>query len=74
MSKTDMPWLDVAQPFKPVTDSFAISLRSLRMGDLFHQKYPQNVFDWLKRYKPVERVGETILVYNISDAETARPD
>lgn len=64
-----MPPFDVAQPFKPVTGWFAISLRALRVGAVFHETYPQNAFDWLKRYQPVGRVGKTILLYNIPGSD-----
>jgi hypothetical protein len=65
MSKTDLPSFEVAQPSRPVSGWFAISLRSLRMGDVFHETYPQNAFDWLSQYQPVQRVGQTILLYHI---------
>jgi hypothetical protein len=67
MSKTNLPPFEVAQPSTPVSGWFAISLRSLRMGDVFHETYPQNAFDWLNQYQPVQRVGQTILVYYIPD-------
>jgi 4-amino-4-deoxy-L-arabinose transferase-like glycosyltransferase len=67
MSKTDLPPFEVAQPSRPVAGWFAISLRSLRAGDVFHETYPQNAFDWLRQYQPVQRVGQTILLYHIPD-------
>jgi hypothetical protein len=51
MSKTDLPPFEVAQPSTPISGWFAISLRSLRMGDVFHETYPQNAFDWLSQYQ-----------------------
>lgn len=71
MSKITMPEFDVPQPYQPVTGWFAISLRALRFGDLFHSTYPPDAFDWLKRYQPVAHIGKTILLYNIPN-ETSR--
>ena len=68
MSQVDLPTFQVAQASKPVAGWFAISLRALRTGDLFHESYPQNAFDWLKSYQPVQQVGSTILLYYIPDA------
>jgi hypothetical protein len=67
MTQADLPSFDVAQPSQPVTGWFAISLRALREGDVFHQSYPQNAFDWLSPYRPVQRVGKTILLYYIPE-------
>ena len=63
MSKVGLPQFDVPQPFQPVTGWFAISLRALRFGDLFHSTYPPGAFAWLSRYQPVAHVGKTILLY-----------
>jgi 4-amino-4-deoxy-L-arabinose transferase-like glycosyltransferase len=68
MSQADLPTFQVAQASEPVAGWFAISLRALRTGDLFHESYPQNAFDWLKSYQPVQQVGSTILLYYIPDA------
>jgi hypothetical protein len=65
MSKTDLPSFEVAQPSRPAAGWFAISLRSLRAGDVFHETYPQNAFDWLSQYQPVQRIGQTVLLYYI---------
>ncbi|MGA7894763.1 MAG: glycosyltransferase family 39 protein [Candidatus Sulfotelmatobacter sp.] len=65
MSKMGLPEFDVPQPYQPVTGWFAISLRALRFGDVFHTTYPPDAFAWLSRYQPVARVGKTILLYNI---------
>jgi hypothetical protein len=67
MSRADMPEFAVAQPFKPASGWFAISLRALRFGDLFHQTYPPDAFAWLSQYQPVARAGKTILLYYIPD-------
>jgi len=73
MSKTDMPQFDVPQPYQPVKGWFAISLRALRFGDLFHHTYPPDAFAWLSRYQPVARVGKTILLYYIPDTADMTP-
>jgi hypothetical protein len=62
-----LPNFDVAEPYRPVKGWFAISLRALRFGDVFHRTYPPEGFAWLKQYKPVERVGKTILLYHLPD-------
>jgi Dolichyl-phosphate-mannose-protein mannosyltransferase len=67
MSKMGMPEFEVPQPYQPVTGWFAISLRALRFGDLFHSSYPPDAFAWLSRYQPVARVGKTILLYYIPE-------
>jgi hypothetical protein len=75
MSKTDFPEFDVPEAYQPLKGWFAISLRALRFGDLFHSTYPPDAFAWLSRYQPVARVGKTILLYHIpedSPGSTAR--
>jgi hypothetical protein len=68
MSKMNLPEFDIPQPYQPVTGWFAISLRALRFGDLFHTTYPPDAFAWLDRYQPVARVGKTVLLYDIPEA------
>jgi len=65
MSRMGLPSFDVPPPFQPVSGWFAISRRAQRFGDVFHKTYPPGAFAWLDRYQPVERVGKTILLYNI---------
>jgi len=65
MTRVDLPIFTVPEPFQPVTGWFAISLRSLRMGDVFHTTNPPNSFAWLNRYQPVEQIGKTIRLYYI---------
>jgi 4-amino-4-deoxy-L-arabinose transferase-like glycosyltransferase len=67
MTKMDLPDFAVPQPFQPVTGWYAISLRALRLGDLFHTTYPPGAFAWLRPYQPVARVGKTILLYHIPE-------
>jgi hypothetical protein len=67
MSKMGLPEFDVPQPYQPVTGWFAISLRALRLGEVFHSSYPRDAFGWLNRYQPVARVGKTILLYYIRE-------
>jgi len=73
MTQTDLPSFEVAQPSRPVTGWFAVSLRALREGDVFHNEYPQNAFDWLSGYRPVQQVGKTILLYYIPDTMDSGP-
>ena len=67
MTKIDLPSFDIPQPYQPVTGWFAISLRALRFGDLFHTTYPPEAFAWLERYEPVAHIGKTILLYYIPE-------
>jgi len=59
------PPFEVPRPHQPVTGWFAISARSLRFGDVFHETYPPDAFEWLNAYQPVGRVGKTIWLYYI---------
>ena len=63
MTQMELPAFDILPPFKPVTGWVAISLRSLRVGDVFHATYPSNAFAWLNQRQPVEKIGKTILLY-----------
>jgi|SRR5271169_2146424 len=67
LSKMGLPEFDTPRPYHPVTGWFAISLRALRFGDVFHRTYPPDAFAWLSRYRPVARVGKTILLYYIPE-------
>ncbi len=67
MTQTDLPAFDVARPSKPVGGWFAVSLRSLRTGTVFHENYPQNAFDWLSQYQPVQHIGKSILLYKLPE-------
>ena len=71
MSKMDLPAFEVPPPSQPVTGWLAISLRSLRFGDLFHTTYPPGSFAWLNGRQPVERVGKTILLYYFPPASSS---
>ncbi|MGC1372921.1 MAG: glycosyltransferase family 39 protein [Candidatus Sulfotelmatobacter sp.] len=70
LSKAGLPEFTIAQPYQPVRGWFAISLRALHAGDLFHTTYPQDSFAWVQTYRPVVRVGKTILLYNIAPEKT----
>ncbi len=72
MSRMNLPRFDIPSPFQPVTGWFAISLRSLRMGDFFHTTYPPGAFGWLGQSQPVAKIGKTILLYYIPPG--AAPD
>jgi hypothetical protein len=63
MSRMNLPAFQTPPPFQPVTGWLAISLRSLRMGDVFHTTYPPGAFAWLDGQRPVEQVGKTIRLY-----------
>lgn len=63
MSQMNLPAFETLPPFQPVTGWVVISLRSLRLGDVFHTTYPPDSFAWLNQRQPVERIGKTILLY-----------
>lgn len=72
-TQMNLPQFDVPQAYRPVTGWFAISLRALRFGNSFHTMYPPGAFDWLQAYQPVGRVGKTILLYYIPEADRTEP-
>ncbi len=55
----------VLQPYQPTTGWVAISLRSMRFGDVFHHTYPPDSLRWIERYQPVEEIGKTILLFYV---------
>lgn len=65
MARMDLPAFETPAPFQPVTGWFAVSVRALRMGDLFHTTYPAGAFAWLGQRTPVAKIGNTILLYYI---------
>jgi hypothetical protein len=65
ISHMGFPDMEVLPPFHPVTGWVALSVRSLRFGDVFYEYYPPHAFDWLDRYQPKEWVGKTIRLYYI---------
>jgi hypothetical protein len=67
MSRMSLPPFETPPAFQPVTGWVAISLRSLRMGDLFHDTYPPGAFAWLDSKQPVGQVGKTIRLYYIPE-------
>jgi hypothetical protein len=71
MSRMSLPPFETPRPFQPVAGWVAISLRSRRMGDLFHDTYPPGAFAWLGQTQPVARIGKTILLYYIPPRATA---
>ncbi len=73
MSRMSLPAFEIPQAFQPVSGWVAISVRSLRMGDLFHDTYPPGAFGWLAQAQPVTKIGKTILLYYIPPGTTDRP-
>ena len=71
MSRMSLPAFETPPPFQPVTGWLAISLRSLRMGDLFHETYPPGAFAWLYQSQPIAKVGKTVLLYYIPPPTTS---
>jgi hypothetical protein len=71
MSHMSLPPFETPRTFQPVAGWVAISLRSLRIGDLFHDTYPSGAFAWLSQTQPVAKIGKTILLYYIPPRATA---
>ena len=73
MSRMNLPRFDIPPPFQPVTGWFAISLRSLRMGDFFTPPtLPAPLPGWVES-QPVAKIGKTILLYYIPPGAAAEP-
>jgi hypothetical protein len=62
-----LPKYEMLPPFQPMNGWIAISMRSLRFGDVLHQSYPHDAFAWLNQYRPEEEIGKTIRLYHITD-------
>jgi hypothetical protein len=62
-----LPAFNILPPFQPTTGWIAISMRSLRFGDVFHSTDPPGAFAWIERYQPVIQVGKTIRLYYIPE-------
>lgn len=60
------PVVDPLLPNEPVSGWVAVSIRTLRLGDVEHKAYPPESFSWLESYKPVADVGGTIRLYCIA--------
>jgi hypothetical protein len=71
MSQMSLPAFEILPPSQPVTGWVAISLRSLRLGDVFHASYPPDAFSWLTRRQPVDKIGKTIFLYYFPSDATA---
>ena len=65
MNRMELTEFEVLEPFKPVTGWVAISIRSLRFGDVLHETYPPEAFAWLERFHPVAQVRHTIRLYYV---------
>ncbi|HLX85017.1 MAG TPA: glycosyltransferase family 39 protein [Terriglobales bacterium] len=62
-----LPKLEILEPNRPVTGWVAISIRSLKIAQLFHKQYATDSYAWLNQYKPVAMVGKTIFLYYIPE-------
>jgi hypothetical protein len=76
LALVDLPALDILPPGKPVTGWVAVSLRALKTGqfEIYQgqrispgEEYPHDALSWLEKYRPVVRVGKTILLYHIPE-------
>lgn len=57
-----LPEFHVLPPHQPATGWIAISFLCLKVGELGE---PIDSYSWLKRYKPVARIGHSMLLYYI---------
>jgi len=67
LSQMGLPQFEMLPPDEPTNGWIAVSMRSLRFGDVLHQSYPHDGFAWLNRYRPEEEIGRTIRLYHITD-------
>jgi len=75
LSESGLPAVEVLPPYQPVGGWIAVSVRSLRTGQVvFVEKgvvhayvYPPDALSWVERYPPVARVGKTILLYYLPE-------
>ena len=68
LSQLGFPKSETLLPSQPVNGWIAVSVRSMRFGDVLRQSYPHQALSWLQRYQPVERIGNTISLYHITNA------
>jgi len=66
LSRMDLPDFQILQPFQPVAGWVAVSIRSVRLGDVLHMTYSPGALAWLDRCQPVAQVGKTIRLYYIA--------
>lgn len=59
-----LPRLAPLRPFTPVQGWIAIS--EMHRKDLGARNRKRGAYDWLQQYEPVERVGESIVLYRLS--------
>jgi hypothetical protein len=80
----DLPPFSILPAHEPVAGWVAVSLRALKTGQFKiiqndsvspHEGYPDDALAWLERYRPVVKVGKTILLYDIPETglEKASP-
>lgn len=73
LARTDLPPFQVLQPYQPVAGWVAVSMRSLRFGDVLHASNPPDSYAWLERFQPVAKVGNTIWLYYVPPKAEGRP-
>jgi hypothetical protein len=72
-SKLDLPSWEALEPYKPVTGWIAISYATMKLHGLNVANAlgrADSGFGWLDKYKPVAKVGKSILIYYIPTAES----
>jgi hypothetical protein len=67
LSRHGLPITRELVPFRPTSGWIAISLFCLKMGKI-GTRTPDE-FAWLERFEPVARVGSSIRLYHLTDAQ-----
>ncbi len=65
LRRSNLPPFDTLQSYKPATGWIAISILYLRSGHGLFDATAIDAYAWLDRYQPADRIGKTILLYNI---------
>ncbi|MGC2112243.1 MAG: glycosyltransferase family 39 protein [Candidatus Korobacteraceae bacterium] len=61
-----LPPFHILDPHQPTSGWIAISLLKLKTGGL---GFPDDSFSWLNAYRPVDRIGRSILLYYVPDSD-----
>lgn len=76
LSNLRLPPFDILRPRQPTTGWIAVSVRALKTGKVVFcqnghilpdENYPEDSLAWLEAYRPIARIGKTILLYYIPD-------
>jgi hypothetical protein len=65
-SSVGLPSLTPMPPLQPVYGWVAVDVYNLRMGSMFDLAVPIHAYNWVERFEPVVKVGETFRLYYFS--------